>query len=244
MSERLRDRVAVITGGVSGIGRASAELFAAEGARVLAVDRQLGEPFRSPRVETFVADITEDGAPRAIVSEAERRFGQLDIVFNNAGISQVTPLFEMTDSDWDRIINVNLRAAFRLTREASPFLVRSKAGRIIATASTAAKLSAGKMGAYDVSKAGIAVLMRAFAADLGLYGVTANAILPGPTRTPLVTARLNDPAHVEGWTKHTFLKRLGEPEEIARVALFLASDDSSNVTGQSIAADGGFASSL
>lgn len=244
LAGRLKDRVAVVTGGASGIGRASAELFAAEGACVLAVDLRPGEPFAVKAVELFAIDISQSDAPAAIVAEAERRFGGLDIVFNNAGVSQVTPLMEMSDADWDRILDVNLRAVFRLTRAASPLLVKSHAGRVIATASTAAKLSAGHMGAYDVSKAGVAVLMRAFAADLGPHGVTANAILPGPTKTPMVAARLNDAARVEAWTKHTFLKRLAEPEEIARVALFLASDDSSNVTGQAIAADGGFASSL
>jgi NAD(P)-dependent dehydrogenase (short-subunit alcohol dehydrogenase family) len=209
------------------------------------VDLQPPSPgFGSDAIHFLQLDICDNNAPERIMLRTEQLFGRLDIVFNNAGIAQKVPLADMCDADWDRMMNVNVRAAFRLTRCAIPLLSRSPAGRIIATASAAATLSAGGLGAYETSKAALAVLMRAFAADLGVLGITANAILPGPTRTALVQARLNDPEHVRWWEKHTFLRRLGEPQEVARAALFFASSDSSNVTGQMLAVDGGFASSL
>jgi 3-oxoacyl-[acyl-carrier protein] reductase len=240
MSHRLKDRVAVITGAASGIGRATSELFAAEGARVLAVDLPGSNfGFDSADIEPFEADVAADDAPGRIVKAAVDRFGGIDILFNNAGISDRGGLMEIDDAFWDRMLDINLRAGFRLIQAAVPALKASKAGRIISTASVAAIRSGPGLGAYSASKAGLVGLTRSFAYELGEAGITANCILPGATLTKMTQRTLGNPAYADEQASRTALKRIGAPIDIARVALFLASDDSGYVTGQSIAVDGG-----
>jgi 3-oxoacyl-[acyl-carrier protein] reductase len=237
MGGRLEGRRAIITGAGSGIGAASLKLFAAEGAKVLGVD----VPGKSgDGLSLLHADLTAEDAPARIMAEAEAKLGGLDILFNNAGVGANASVSEMTDSAWDRVVDVNLRSMFRLTRAAIPLLRASKAGRIINTASVMAEGTDFGLGAYCASKAGVAGLTRTLALELGKAGITANYILPGAIRTgmtgPLWDAR---PDIAEIWAKKSVLKRLGSPEDIARVALFLASDDSAFVTGQGISVDGG-----
>jgi NAD(P)-dependent dehydrogenase (short-subunit alcohol dehydrogenase family) len=238
--DRLSGKAAIVTGAASGIGRASAELFASEGARVLAVDRpgtHLG--FEHSAVAPFEADVAEDSAPSQIVSAALAAFEHLDILFNNAGIGASVLAQEMTDEAWDRIQAVDLRAVFRLTREAIPHLIASSAGRIISTASVMAEFTDYGLSAYCAAKAGVVGLTRTLALELGKHAVTANAILPGAIRTGMTQQNFSDPRIAEIWAKKSVLRRLGEPIDVARVALFLASDDAAFVTGQAIAADGG-----
>jgi meso-butanediol dehydrogenase / (S,S)-butanediol dehydrogenase / diacetyl reductase len=243
MSGRLQDRVAIITGAASGIGLATSKLFLEEGASIVAVDLAEPPPL-GERFLPFCADVADYASAQNIIEFTRDRFGQLDIVYNNAGISKYCPLQDLDDTGWDRMMDVNLSAAFRLTRAAVPLLISSDAGRIIATASGAALLASPGTGAYAVSKAALYVLVRSFAADLGHFGITANAIAPGPTRTEMVAPRLNDPAIRSSWEDHTFVGRVGEPEEIAAAALFLASPEASFVTGQLISVDGGFSVKL
>jgi 3-oxoacyl-[acyl-carrier protein] reductase len=146
---------------------------------------------------------------------------------------------EMTDEAWDRIQAVNIRAVFRLCREAAPSLIQSKAGRIINTASVMANQTDYGLSAYCASKAGVVGLTHTLALELGKYAVTANAILPGAIRTGMTKVGFSDPTIAGIWAKKSVLRRLGEPIDVARVALFLASDDAAFVTGQAIAADGG-----
>jgi len=237
---RLSGKAAIVTGAASGIGRASAELFAAEGARVLAVDRPGANlAFDHEAITTFEADIAEDAAPVRIVKAALDAFGRLDILYNNAGISASVLAHEMTDEAWDRIQAVDIRAVFRLTREAIPHLIKSSAGRIISTASVMAEHTDYGLAAYCAAKAGVVGLTRTLALELGKHAVTANAILPGAIRTGMTQQNFSDPRIAEIWAKKSVLRRLGEPIDVARLALFLASDDAGFVTGQAIAADGG-----
>ena len=137
--DRLKDKIAIVTGAASGIGRASAELFAAEGARVLAVDRPGSDlTFKGAGITALAADLTEADAPARIIGAVTEAHGGLDILYNNAGVSNSTLAQDMTDEAFDRVLAVNLRAVFRLTREATPLLVRSAAGRILNTASVMA----------------------------------------------------------------------------------------------------------
>jgi len=237
---RLQGRAAIVTGAASGIGRASAELFAAEGARVLAVDRPGANlAFDDAAIETLGVDLADDAAAPAIVDRALSAFGQLDILYNNAGVGSNALASEMTDAEWDRTLGVNLRAVFRLSRQAIPHIVKSPAGRILCTASVMANGSDYGLAAYCASKAGVTGLVRTLALELGKHGVTVNAILPGAIRTGMTAGSFanNDVAAV--WAKKSVLRRLGEPIDVARVALFLVSDDAAFVTGQEIAADGG-----
>lgn len=237
---RLQGRVAIVTGAASGIGRASAELFASEGARVLAVDRPGANlVFDHPDIEALGQDISEDAAPAAIVARAVEAFGGLDIVYNNAGVSGSTPVGETTDEVFDRQIAVNLRAAFRISREAVRHLVKSPAGRLIFTASIMARHTDNGLVAYSASKAGVVGMMRTFALELGRQGVTANAILPGAIATGMTAASFVRDDVAALWAKKAALKRLGQPIDIARAALFLASDDGGFVTGQALGVDGG-----
>ena len=237
---RLQDRTAIVTGAASGIGRASAELFAAEGARVLAVDRPGADlAFGDKAIKTLAVDLADAGAPNAIVDRAVAAFGAIDILFNNAGIGSNALVAQMTDEQWDHTQDVNLRAAFRLTREAIPHLIKSKAGRIICTASVMANGTDYGLASYCASKAGVVGLTRTLALELGKWGVTANAVLPGAIRTGMTRQSFDNPNVAAVWAKKSVLRRLGEPIDVARVALFLASDDGGFVTGQAIAADGG-----
>ncbi len=238
--DRLAGRAAIVTGAASGIGRASAELFAQEGARVLAVDREGADfAFHHRAIQPLAMDVAAKGAPGEIVRRAILAFDGLDILFNNAGVSLGLAVRETTDEAWDAVQAVNLTAVFRLCREAIPHLTASTRGRIVNTASVMANGTDYGLGAYCASKAGVLGLTRTLALELGRAGVTVNAILPGAIRTGMTAPGFSDPKIAEVWARKSVLKRLGEPIDVARLALFLASEDAGFITGQAIAADGG-----
>lgn len=251
---RLAGKTAIVTGAASGIGRAASELFAAEGARVVAVDL-------SPSVETVVEGIVQRGGQAlalsgdaadpefvaTIVDAALGQFGTLDVAFANAGISGgLVPFFDLTLDDWERILRVNLLGTFLLVQSAARVMVKQGRGSIVCTASVAGlRFGAGGMP-YSASKAGVISLVQTAANQLAGTGVRVNAICPGLTETGM-TLPIFDHARAKG-TDHKLgqlnpLKRAAGPSEIAQVALFLASDDASYVDGQAIAVDGGLSSS-
>lgn len=234
---RLNKRVAIVTGAASGIGRATAELFAAEGARVLAVDLS---PFtlEANGIETLAQDVAMPDAGIRIVKAALNAFGQLDIIMNNAGVAFGAPLETFPDDYWDKTMAVNVTAQFKLVRAAVPLLKESKAGRVINVASIMAESSNYGLAAYSASKAAVAGLTRNLALELGGYGITANYILPGAILTGMAPDIGEGKAN-EVWAKKAALKRIGQPLDIARGALFLASDDGGFVTGHGLNVDGG-----
>ena len=193
---RLEGRTAIVTGAASGIGRASAQLFAAEGARVLAVDLPdtgLGNAHDgSHGISGFETDITDADTPGRIVGAAVEAFGRLDILFNNAGVSRRALVGEQTEEEWNLTLSVNLTAQFRLAKAAVPHLKDSPAGRIINTASVMARMTDYGLAAYSASKAGVAGMTRALALDLGKFGITANYIEPGAIRTGMTKAAFDD----------------------------------------------------
>jgi len=241
---RLSGRVAIVTGAASGIGRASAQCFAREGAHVLAVDlpeRGLaGAHAGQERIATLEKSVADADAAEAIVGAATKRFGKLDILMNNAGVASNALAEAMSLADWDRTFAVNLRAPFILCQRAIPHLKASDAGRIINVASVMAEGTGFGLSAYCASKAGVAGLTRTLALELGKFGVTANYLLPGAIRTgmtsPLWEAR---PDVADIWANKSALRRLGEPDDLAKAALFLASDDGAFVTGHGLTVDGG-----
>jgi NAD(P)-dependent dehydrogenase (short-subunit alcohol dehydrogenase family) len=232
---RLEGRVAIVTGAASGIGEATAALFREEGAAVLGVDR----PGTAPAGEAMRQDLREDGAAERIVGEAMQRFGRLDVLVNNAGVAHNALAEQMADTDWDFQLDVNLKAMFRLCRAAIPHLKQSPHPRMVNVASVAAHFTDYGLAAYAASKAGVTGLTRTLALELGKFGITANWIEPGAIVTGMTRASLEQPEIGQAWGKKAALRRLGQPIDIARVALFLASDDAAFVTGVGLRADGG-----
>jgi len=241
---RLKDRGAIVTGAASGIGRATAQLFAEEGAQVLAVDvptSAIATTFEGvANVTPLALSIIDDGAPARIVGEAIARFGRLDILMNNAGVSGRQFVDEITDEAWDRIMAVNVTAQMKLSRAAVPHLRKSPSARIINVASVMAEGTDLGLAAYCASKAGVAGLTRTLALELGRDNITANYLLPGAIKTgmtsPLWDAR---PDVADIWAKKSPLRRVGQPIDLARAALFLASDEAAFITGHGLNVDGG-----
>jgi 3-oxoacyl-[acyl-carrier protein] reductase len=240
---RLAGKKALITGAGSGIGAASARLFAAEGAQVYAVDITDGRLAachgEAEAISCFESDITEAGAPEAIVSGAVTAMGGLDIVMNNAGLGHFALIEDTSDEIWQKVMDVNLNAPFKICQAATPHLKQSEAGRIINVASVMAKKADMGLTAYGASKAGITGMTRNLALELGRYGITVNNILPGAIVTGMTSESFQQENIADIWARKSPLKRLGQPIDIANGALFLASDESSFVTGHDFHIDGG-----
>ncbi len=246
--QRLAGKVAIVTGAASGIGRATAQLFAAEGATVLAVDRPGSAILTAheglERIVPFAQDVAADGAGEAIVAAAlAAGGGQLDILFNNAGVS-ANALGELTsDEQWDRVFSVNARAVFRICRAAIPAL-RARAAitgraRIINTASVMAERTDIGLTAYTASKHAVAGISKTLALELGKHGITVNYLLPGAIHTGMTAASFQDEKIRAIWAKKAALRRLGQPIDMARSVLLLASDEADFITGHGLVADGG-----
>ena len=255
----LRDRIAIITGGSSGIGRGIALECAREGARVAVVDIQ-ETPLRGKYHETdtttptvaeieklgadglvLEADIADDSQVERVIQQTVERFGGLDILVNNAGIHIPGGAQELSISDWDSVVGVNLRGVFVATKLALPHLKQSKFGRIIQIASVHA-YGGGAGPAYAPAKAAIVNMVRDTALEIGQFGITVNAICPGYIETAIQDYLT--PEQVEEALEKTALPRFGLPRDIGRAVVFLASDDAEWVTGASLLVDGGFAAGV
>lgn len=243
----LSGKFAVITGAASGIGRATAQLFAERGAKVLAVDRPesaiLTAHEGNAAIAVLAKSVVDEDAPETIVKAALDKFGAIDILFNNAGVSGRSLTHETTDAEWDRQFAVNVRAPFRISRTAIPHLIKRAEekgrARIICTASVMAFDTDIGLCAYTSSKHAVAGLTKTMALELGKYKVTANYILPGAIHTGMTQASFADPFIRGVWEKKAALRRLGEPIDMARAALLLASDEADFITGHGLVADGG-----
>jgi 3-oxoacyl-[acyl-carrier protein] reductase len=243
----LSGKIAVVTGAASGIGRASAQLFAERGALVLAVDRPESAIIEAhagiESIVPFAQSVIDDDAPEKIVGAALEKFGAIDILFNNAGVSGRALAHETTDADWDRIFAVNVRAPFRISRAAIPHLIKRAEekgrARIINTASVMAFDTDIGLASYTSSKHAVAGLTKTLALELGKYKITANFILPGAIETGMTQASFADPFIRGVWEKKSALRRLGQPIDMARAALLLASDEADFITGHGLVADGG-----
>jgi 3-oxoacyl-[acyl-carrier protein] reductase len=238
----LSGKACIVTGATSGIGAATARLLAAEGAQVLGVARGGGD---------LQADITEPGAAEQIVAECERRFGRVDVLVNNAGTSDVMSLDELSDEEWELQWQLNVMGPHRLMRAAAPRMAERGWGRIVNIASSAGKRPSLRNVAYTVTKTAELALSRVYADSYAGEGVLVNAVAPGPTATELWTAEggiADQQSQLAGTTLEEELKamgakvpigRLGEPDEIAAVVVFLCSERAANVAGASWSVDGG-----
>jgi NAD(P)-dependent dehydrogenase (short-subunit alcohol dehydrogenase family) len=244
---RLQNKVAIVTGGASGIGKAIAAAYVREGARVALVDideakgKQAAADISTKGEAISVrTDVTDSASVNQMAAEVDRRFGRIDILVNNVGVRITKPFLEHTDADWNVMIATNLTGPFFCARAVTPFMIRGGSGRIINTASIASFVGRPNRVAYVSAKSGLLGMTRALAIDLGGSGITVNAIAPGSINSPMNASQAADADH--DWGKETPVGRWGTPEDIANAALFLALDESSYITGAELKVDGGWVS--
>jgi 3-oxoacyl-[acyl-carrier protein] reductase len=243
---KLAGKVALITGAGQGMGRAIARLFAQHGAVIVAIDLNLAAAEEAIAANTGdgpgmarSVNVADSAAVKAVFDEATAGYGRIDIVVNSAGIGSIDALTETADESWARVIGVNLTGTFHCVREAVRSMkAAGTRGSLINVSSTAALNGEGPSH-YCASKAGVMGLTRSAAREIASTGIRINTIVPGPTNTPMMQDLPDEWA--DAIIKAVPMGRMGEPEEIARVALFLASDDSSFMTGQNVAVNGGMA---
>ena len=244
----LTGKVALVTGATQGLGLAIAEALAEQGARVLLSDLDVaacervaaGMRSRGLQVDGHAADLAQVAALERLVAHVQAEFGGIDILVCNAGIQGHSgPLAAATDLDWQRVIEVNLRAAARLTTHLIPSMAARGGGSVVLMSSIAGLRGNGAIGLYGLSKAALAQLARNLAVEWGPQGVRVNAVSPGLIRTPLATGLLGDDAFMARRLQATPLRRIGEPQEIAGVVVMLVSQAGGFVTGQNLVVDGG-----
>jgi 2-hydroxycyclohexanecarboxyl-CoA dehydrogenase len=246
---RLADRTALVTGGASGIGAATCERLAAEGARVAVTDVNLeGARRLASEIDgaAFELDVRSTESVRAAVERTERELGPVDILVNNAGYDEWSWFTATDEALWQRVLAVNLVGVIACTHAVLPGMQERRRGRIVNVSSEAGRVGSSGSAIYSAAKAGVLGLTKALAIENGRYGITVNAVAPGPIDTPLLMGApeaLGDIGQriVDTMIGSTNLRRLGQPDEVAAVIAFLASDDASYVTGQSLGVSGGLA---
>jgi NAD(P)-dependent dehydrogenase (short-subunit alcohol dehydrogenase family) len=243
---RLKDKVALVTGGASGIGRATAELFAREGARLAVADYSAGgrdtvQAIKNAGGEAIFVpvDVSDSGQVAKMVEAALQAYKRIDILFNGAGILYYGTVLETDEQAWNRVISINLTGTYLCCRAVVPHMIRQGGGSIINVASTVGAHDAcANAVAYVTSKGGVTLFTKALAIDHARQGVRVNALVPGATDTPMIRKALT-PEALEALAASQPMGRLGRPEELAKAVLFLASDDASFVTGSAMYVDGG-----
>jgi glucose 1-dehydrogenase len=246
---RLQGLVALVTGSSKGIGRAIAERFAREGADIVinynsdprgAEDATRAAQSYGGRAVAVQADLGTVAGVRALVAQSIAEMGRLDVLVNNAGVEKHAPFWDVTEADYDKVMNVNLKGVFFTTQAFVEHLRREgRPGRVINISSVHEELPFPNFAAYCASKGGLKMLTRNLSVELGPLGITVNSIAPGAIATPINTALLNDPIKLRSLTEQIPLGRLGRPEDVAGLAVFLASDEAQYVTGSTYVVDGG-----
>jgi len=242
---KLKDKVSIISGAASGIGKEIALALAKEGSDIAICDVN-GQALAQAtseiealgrQCESAVVDVGNSQAVDDMVNKTLDKFGRIDILINNAGITRDSLLMRMKEEDWDAVLTVNLKGAFNFTKSACKVMIKQRSGRIVNIASIIGIMGNAGQGNYAASKAGVIGLTKSAAKELASRGITVNAIAPGFIKTPM-TEKLTDDQK-EAMLKVIPLSRFGEPKDVADLALFLVSDDSSYITGEVIKVDGG-----
>ena len=244
---RLRDKVALISGGARGMGAFEARMFAKEGAKVAIGDlletegNKLVADINDAGGEAlFVTlNVTKEESWQRAVDYIVTRFGKLDVLVNNAGIFQRTPLHETTAEIWNQIMNVNVTGVFLGTKTVIPHMVKSGGGSIVNISSTSGLIGSSGTSAYTASKGSVRIFTKATAIEYARQGIRANSVHPGPIRTDMISHLLDDPDYLQDQMNAIPLKRIGRPEDVAYGVIYLASDESSYVTGAELVIDGG-----
>ena len=242
---RLKDKTAIITGGGSGIGLATARAFCEEGAKVILFGRQK-EKLISAANELgdsaliFQGDMTKNDDLDQLINNTLKNFKGIDILVNSAGLFNGAPLHEISDSQWDEMMDINIRSVFQLTRRVLPIMMAQKSGSIVHISSILGLIAVPQVAAYNVSKGALNQFSRSIAVEYGSYGIRSNSICPGLIKTDMTAELMNDASLMQEWSKEYPIGRFGKPEDVASACLFLASDESSFITGTVLPVDGGF----
>ncbi|HBP10760.1 MAG TPA: 2-hydroxypropyl-CoM dehydrogenase [Nitrospina sp.] len=242
---RLTNKTAIITGGGSGIGQACAWAFYQEGANVVLFGRRedkLKETAQElgSRAMTVSGDMTRSEDLDRLVQETLSKFHRIDILVNNAGLFKGAPLHEISDEQYDEMMNINMRAVFQLTRRVLPVMMEQKSGNIIHISSILGIIAVPQVAVYNISKGALNQFSRSIAVEYGSYGIRSNSICPGLIETDMTADLMKDEALMQEWSKGYPIGRFGKPEDVASACLFLASDESSFITGTVLPVDGGF----
>ena len=242
---RVKDKVVIVTGGASGLGKETCFVFASEGAQVVIADYNVEE---AKKVETEIiaqggqafaifADVSKQDSVETMVSTIVEKFGKIDVLINNAGITADSTLLKMSEEQWDRVIDINQKGVFLCTKAVAPHMVAQKSGRIINTSSIVGKMGNFGQTNYAATKAAVIGMTQTWAKELGRKGINVNAVAPGFIATPM-TEKMPESVLADMKAK-VAVQRLGLPRDVANAYLFLASDDSSYVNGSVLSVDGG-----
>jgi len=249
---KLDKKVSIVTGGGRGIGRAVCLALAREGSNIMVTDvasqtaREVSEEIQSMgrRALFFEMDVSKSDQAKKMVAAALSSFGKIDILVNVAGIFLRSPIEDVSEQDWDKVVAVNLKGTFLCSQAVGKEMIKQGGGSIVNFASVAAHTPQINLGAYSPSKAGVLLLTKIMAVEWAKYNIRVNALSPGPILTPMTDSIYNTEKLKKGRAKAVPMDRFGTPEEVAKAVLFLASDDASYITGHALSIDGGALDSM